>query len=126
MNDERQSLIHNTPRQKNPPTMVRVTYLSHALFGQQFEFVRLRKGNEPCVEVLLPSGRTTRLPVDYTDFSTPTDSIDHEKEDVNLLEINGLLSVVKLISAVESKKQLKKDEINIPPNRMNVRDGETF
>jgi hypothetical protein len=112
MNDERQSLIHNTPRQKNPPTMVRVTYLSHALFGQQFEFVRLRKGNEPCVEVLLPSGRTN--------------SIDHEKEDVNLLEINGLLSVVKLISAVESKKQLKKDEINIPPNRMNVRDGETF
>jgi hypothetical protein len=101
----------NTPHQGLARVMVTVTHPLHPLYGQQFEFVGLRKGTEPTLVVRLPTGKNTRLPIGYTDYvSAQTPHVDKNCEDGggNLLAVNGLLQAVNLISSIDRRCQVKR------------------
>jgi Family of unknown function (DUF5372) len=122
MNNECQSTVHNTPPENHTRTIV-VTYPHHPLFEQQFEFVRLRRGKQPLVEIRLPTGNTARLPVDYTDYlsANSADSFtnNHVAEE-NLLDMDGLLKVVGLISAIKGRRRVRKGEVSPSSDRTSV------
>jgi hypothetical protein len=106
MNDKSLQILHNTPLSQQQTKLVTVTHPHHALYGQQFEFVGLRKGKQQVVVIQLPRGNTARLPVDYTDYGATlvtTESNDLTSSE-NLLSTSGLLEAIKLVDAIKNRQ----------------------
>lgn len=109
MNNASQDPGHNTPNQKQGQLMITITHPHHPHFGQQFEFVKLRKSKPLTVVVRLPEGNSAYLPVEYTNYPLSSQAlgvdIDGGDGNANLLDIEGLLRVVDLIGDIKKRRR---------------------
>jgi hypothetical protein len=87
---------HTTPSSQSPSGFVTITHPHHPLRGQRVEIVRLRRGNDPDLIVVLPDGRHAAIALSSTDYAPPLESppiIGAE----HLLDLDGLRQVIKLL-----------------------------
>jgi hypothetical protein len=79
-----------------PWGFVTITHPHHPLRGQRVEIVRLRRGNDPDLIVVLPDGRHAAIALSSTDYAStlegpPTVAAEH------LLDLDGLRRVIQLL-----------------------------
>jgi hypothetical protein len=75
---------------------VTITHPHHPLRGQRVEIVRVRRGNDPDLIVVLPDGRHTAIALSSTDYNSfpeipPTVTAEH------VLDLDGLRRVIQLL-----------------------------
>ena len=87
-----------TPSSQPPSGFVTITHPHHPLRGQRVEIVRIRRGNDPDLIVVLPDGRHTAIALSSTDYDSspeippaPAPAAEH------LLDLDGLRRVIQLL-----------------------------
>jgi hypothetical protein len=75
---------------------VTITHPHHPLRGQRVEIVRVRRGNDPDLIVVLPDGRHTAIALSSTDYNSfpeipPAVAAEH------VLDLDGLRRVIQLL-----------------------------
>jgi hypothetical protein len=75
---------------------VTITHPHHPLRGQRVEIVRIRRGSDPDLIVVLPDGRHTAIALSSTDYnSSPT--IPPSVAAEHVLDLDGLRRVIQLL-----------------------------
>ena len=87
---------HTTPSSQPPSGFVTITHPHHPLRGQRVEIVRLRRGNDPDLIVVLPDGRHTAIALSSTDYAPPLESPPTMGAE-HRLDLDGLRQVIKLL-----------------------------
>jgi hypothetical protein len=93
-----------TPSSQPPSGFVTITHPHHPLRGQRVEIVRIRRGNDPDLIVVLPDGRHAAIALSSTDYaslleSPPTVAAEH------LLDLDGLRRVIQLLDRLAQRAQ---------------------
>ena len=65
---------YTTASSRPPSGFVTITHPHHPLRGQRVEIVRLRRGNDPDLIVVLPDGRHAAIALSSTDYASPPES----------------------------------------------------
>ena len=73
-----------------------ITHPHHPLRGQRVEIVRLRRGNDPDLIVVLPDGRHAAIALSGTDYASPPQSSPPAAAE-HLLDLDGLRRVIHLL-----------------------------
>jgi Family of unknown function (DUF5372) len=75
---------------------VTITHPHHPLRGQRVEIVRLRRGHDPDLIVVLPDGRHAAIALSGTDYASPPESSPPVAAE-HLLDLDGLRRVIHLL-----------------------------
>jgi Family of unknown function (DUF5372) len=75
---------------------VTVTHPHHPLRGQRVEIVRIRRGNDPDLIVVLPDGRHSAIALSSTDYASPAETPPTVGAE-HLLDLDGLRRVIQLL-----------------------------
>ena len=94
---------HNTPQIEGVKVKVRVIHPHHYLFGKSVEIVRNIRDSEDVV-IQLPDKTYTLISLQLTDYYSPEGGV--LKARAHLLDIDGLIEVVKLIDSIRSRESL--------------------
>lgn len=73
----------------------------HSLHGQKAEVIKINQPPESDITVKLQNGSVVNLPLSWTDYIAPTKNINV----AHLLEIEGLLEVVRLVKRIKEEKE---------------------
>jgi Family of unknown function (DUF5372) len=87
---------HTTPSSPSPSGFVTITHPHHPLRGQRVEIVRLRRGNDPDLIVVLPDGRHAAIALSSTDYAPPLESPPTVAAE-HRLDLEGLRRVIRLL-----------------------------
>src|SRR6516225_8822978 len=90
---------HTTLSSSSPSGFVTITHPHHPLRGQRVEIVRLRRGNDPDLIVVLPDGRHAAIALSSTDYGSPPGSSPAVAAE-HLLDLDGLRRVIQLLDRV--------------------------
>ena len=85
-----------TPSCPPPLGFVTITHPHHPLRGHRVEIVRLRRGNDPDLIVVLPDGRHAAVALSSTDYASPPESSPPVAAE-HLLDLDGLRRVIQLL-----------------------------
>jgi hypothetical protein len=75
---------------------VTITHPHHPLRGWRVEIVRIRRGNDPDLIVVLPDGRHAAIALSSTDYASAPDSPSAVAAE-HLLDLDGLRRVIQLL-----------------------------
>jgi hypothetical protein len=78
---------------------VTITHPHHPLRGQRVEIVRLRRGNDPDLIVVLPDGRHAAIALSSTDYAPPPEDPPTVAAE-HLLDLDGLRRVIRLLDGM--------------------------
>jgi hypothetical protein len=83
---------------------VTITHPHHPLRGQRVEIVRLRRGHDPDLIVVLPDGRHAAIALSSTDFAPPPESSPPVAAE-HLLDLDGLRRVILRLDHLTQREQ---------------------
>ena len=87
-----------TPSSQPPSGFVTITHPHHPLRGQRVEIVRIRRGNDPDLIVVLPDGRHAAIALSSTDYASPLECPPAPAPAAeHLLDLDGLRRVIQLL-----------------------------
>jgi hypothetical protein len=81
---------------------VTITHPHHPLRGQRVEIVRLRRGHDPDLIVVLPDGRHAAIALSSTDFASAPESSPPVTAE-HLLDLEGLRRVIHLLDRLTQR-----------------------
>lgn len=85
-----------------PPSSVTITHPYHPLHGQKLELVCVPKNVNSKLLVRHPTGRSFRIPRDWTDFENP--QVKQPQAAYSpLLDISGLRAAARIISTMKNE-----------------------
>jgi hypothetical protein len=85
-----------TPSFRPHSGFVTITHPHHPLRGQRVEIVRIRRGNDPDLIVVLPDGRHAAIALSSTDYASPAENSPTVAAE-HLLDLDGLRQVIQLL-----------------------------
>jgi len=85
-----------TPSSQAPSGFVTITHPHHPLRGQRVEIVRIRRGTDPDLIVVLPDGRHAAVALSSTDYASAPESPPPTAAK-HLLDLDGLRRVTLLL-----------------------------
>jgi hypothetical protein len=98
---------------------VTITHPHHPLRGQRVEIVRLRRGHDPDLIVVLPDGRHAAIALSSTDYASPPESPPTVAAE-HLLDLEGLRRVIHLLDRLAQSGHTSSttgDDIRAKPSR---------
>src|SRR6516225_99209 len=87
---------HTTLSSPSPSGFVTITHPHHPLRGHRVEIVRLRRGSDPDLIVVLPDGRHAAIALSSTDYAPPIEGPPTTAAE-HLLDLDGLRRVIELL-----------------------------
>jgi hypothetical protein len=87
-----------------PLTHVTITHPQHPLRGQRFEIIEVNQGDAPSITIRHPDGTQNTIPLGWTDYvDSSASALSSDTTDTShLLDIKGLLDVVRIIAGIKS------------------------
>jgi hypothetical protein len=98
---------------------VTITHPHHPLRGQRVEIVRLRRGSDPDLIVVLPDGRHAAVALSSTDYASPLESPPTVGAE-HLLDLDGLRRVIQLLDRLAQPgdaTSTAEDRVQTKPSR---------
>lgn len=83
---------------------VTVVQPQHPLCGQRCEVIQVSRADAPSITIKSPDGTQVTMPLGWTDYvnSSASSSPSGTSHTSHLLDINGLLDVVKIVIRIKS------------------------
>lgn len=104
MDHTRKHMEQNTTILKDQIKTITITDPFHPFYGQTANVVRMRKGHNACATVELSNGKLITVKIKHTNLGVSSiDGITPAAKP--LLDIDGLLNIVKIINQCNSKEE---------------------
>ena len=97
-----ESIPCTTPLSQQPSQFVTITHPYHPLCGQQVKVIRVCRGADPDITVLLPDGLHVVVSMSWTDYATPQGCASPSSPP-HLLDFDGLRQAIQLIDRIRQE-----------------------